>query len=347
MTARQLSLAVFFMYQLNKKTFLIASLLIAILLSLSPFFVLMEHHQWPDVLDKSILLLTAFFISYLNLHLQHWLQKNSFTKFKYLIYLLLCNLFIFGINVFIRIPFWNLITIRKPPLPFLVAVDFVRSVIIVLVTYIIIAFLIKSAKQVAFTAKINSLENQKLQLQLSNLTAQLQPHFFFNSLNILSELIYIDTQKSESYIQHLSNIFRYVLTNQDAPFVPLTNEIGFIESYMYLLQIRFNNTIAVTYNLNNQKKLRIPSLCCLIVVENIVKHNNIHNMQISISTSSDDKFLLIANSINKKSQLDVKSLGFGLANINTKCELLLKQSIRITETKEIFEVAIPLDKITS
>jgi len=220
----------------------------------------------------------------------------------------------------------------------------VRHIIITLVSYWIISFLRKNAQQADYKIKLNKLENQTLQLQLKNLTAQLQPHFFFNSLNVLSELIHTNVKKSDDYIQHLSNIFRYVLSSQETSIISLAEEFNFIKSYLFLLKIRFENAVKIEYNISDEENYTIPSLCTLIVLENIVKHNNINNITINISISSTQS-LIISNSKNKKKRFEVESLGLGLANIDKKCHLLLQRGIKINETEEIFEVEIPITKL--
>ncbi|MFY8005281.1 MAG: histidine kinase, partial [Chitinophagaceae bacterium] len=235
-------------------------MIIAILLSLSPMLILLEHHNSIDILDKLILVSTAFVFVLANLLFQNKCQSKSFSILKLVLYTLLFNIILFGINLCIRVPFWNMIPKNKPPLIFLGAVDFVRSIIIALISFWIISFFEKNNRQNALRIKLAELENQTLQLQLNNLTAQLQPHFFFNSLNVLAELIYVDTQKSDFYIQHLSNIFRYVLINKDSPIIPLSEELNFIKSYLYLLNIRHENHIEIQYRIEHTENFVIASL---------------------------------------------------------------------------------------
>jgi sensor histidine kinase YesM len=340
-----MSCSLHFMDKISTKTYLLFSLIIAFLLSLSPILILLEHHRFLDVLDKLVLFITAFFITFSNLIFQNRIQSKSFSLLKIILYTSLFNLILITINLLIRIPFWGMIPFNKPPLFVFVAIDLVRQIILALVAYWVIFFLNKNAMQVAYKIKLSELENQTLHLQLKNLTAQLQPHFFFNSLNVLAELIHIDVYKSDHYIQHLSNIFRYVLSSQETSFTALTEEISFIKSYLFLLKIRFDNSIDIDYDITNEKNLIIPSLCSLVVLENIVKHNHINNLKINISTSSINQSLIIRNSKNKKNKFVVESLGLGLANIDKKCQLLLQRGIKINETEDVFEVEIPLKKV--
>lgn len=333
------------MQTISDKLLLTISTIIAVLLSLSPISILIEHHDWIDVFDKIFLTSTAFLITFFNLFFQRRLQFELFPQFKLICYAILFNIILLGINLLIRIPFWYEIQFHKPPLFVFITVDLVRSIIIALISYWIISLLNKNISRIALKIKLNELESQTLQLQLKNLTAQLQPHFFFNSLNVLSELINIDLQKSDTYIKHLSNIFRYVLTNQDAPLIQLNEEINFIKSYLFLLRIRFENSISVNYNLRNIENYTIPSLCTLMVLENIVKHNNIENIKIEISIEEEHQEIIINNTKNKIIRNKKESMGLGLTNIDKKCRLLLQRGIIVNEMNDIFEVRIPLNKI--
>jgi two-component system, LytTR family, sensor kinase len=239
-----------------------------------------------------------------------------------------------------------MIPFHKPPLVIFGAIDLVRSVIIAFVSFWVITFLNRNVSQLALKIKLNELENQTLHLQLKNLTAQLQPHFFFNSLNVLSELIHIDTKKSDKYIQHLSNIFRYVLTNQDNPIISLTDEINFIKSYLFLLKIRFEDSVIINYRINNTESYELPSLCSLTVLENIIKHNKINKTIIEISISEEHQIIIISNTKNQKNQNEIEHMGFGLTNIDKKCQLLLQRGIEINETEGTFEVNIPINKVS-
>jgi sensor histidine kinase YesM len=330
------------MYNVSFKTYLRVSVIVAMLLSLSPILFLAEQHSWLDVADKIVLVLTAIFITFFNLQFQKKVQGAGFSLIRLLTYTLLFNLLLFLLNIAGRTPVWLAIPFPKPPLFIFMAIDVVRQFIIAIVAYWIVSFFNKNAAEVAYKMRLTGLENQTLQLQLKNLTAQLQPHFFFNSLNVLAELIHIDVHKSDQYIQHLSNVFRYILSNQEISFIPLKEELNFIKSYLFLLQIRFEDLVSIDYKVQNHENYAIPALCSLVVLENIVKHNYMTNMNIQIAVSADGQVLIISNSKNMKNVKEVDSLGLGLANINEKCTLLLQKGISINESESFFEVSIPL-----
>lgn len=330
------------MYNVSYNTYIRVSLIVAILLSLSPILFLAEQHSWLDVADKIVLVFTAFLITFLNLVFQKRIQSSALSLLHLMVYTLFFNLLLWGINVLSRTPVWQAMPFPKPPLFIFMAIDLIRQFIIAMVAYWITSFLNKNAIEAAYKLRLTVLENQTLQLQLKNLTAQLQPHFFFNSLNVLAELIHIDVRKSDQYIQHLSNVFRYILTNQDSSFIPLQEELNFVKSYLFLLKIRFEDLVSIEYKVDKNESFDIPALCTLVVLENIVKHNYLTNINIQIAVSVHSRELSISNTINLKNKKDVQSLGLGLANINEKCTLLLQKAITINQGDNCFKVTIPL-----
>jgi len=332
------------MFELNLKTGVYISFIVAVLLSMSPILLLLAHHSVEDILDKLLLFGTAFGVTFFNILFQKRLQDGSFSVFLLIFYGIIFNLFLLTLNILVRIPFWNMLVAHKPPLFILIGVEGIRNFTIALTTFFIVNYFRKNKKQAEDKFRIHLLEKETLQLQLNGLNAQLQPHFFFNSLNVLSELIYIDLPKSEEYVQQLSKFFRYVLSIQNHPLILLSEELAFIDVYIYLLKTRFGDNIQLNYALEKIDNYSIPSLCTLIVLENIVKHNNIKLVKITFELCQQTNSLKIGNTVHKKSSLSTDNLGYGLENINKKCTLLLKKGIQISQNTNYFEVAIPLKK---
>ena len=320
------------------------SILISILVSLSPTLLLIEHHAPNDIVDKVILFLTAFITTFFNIRFQNWIQPKVKSIGLIIFYTLLLNIVLFGFDILLRFPLWNSFTTDKPLLIILVLVEWIRNLIIGFVAFFLVRYLIKNEKEKENQLKFQAIENENLQLQLNALTAQLQPHFFFNNLNVLAELIQVDTEKSEEYIQNLSKFFRYILSIQQNPLINLSDEIEFIQTYIYLLKIRFGDGIKITYLLDKMNYYSIPSLSTLIIMENIVKHNVIQSVHIDFTLDEIDSVLKIKNTIHHKNNLPNEKLGYGLENINKKCKLLLNKNIQVAKNKEYFEVEIPIKK---
>jgi tetratricopeptide (TPR) repeat protein len=123
--------------------------------------------------------------------------------------------------------------------------------------------------------KTQELENQQLVNEISLLKTQVNPHFLFNSLSILSSLVRIDPDLSEQFIEQLSRSYRYILEQKDQSLVTLRTELGFIDSYAFLLKIRFENKFNLVVDLPDDilDRYKIAPLTLQLLVENAVKHN--------------------------------------------------------------------------
>jgi LytS/YehU family sensor histidine kinase len=199
-----------------------------------------------------------------------------------------------------------------------------------------------------------ALENQKLlsenfQNRFNSLAAQLNPHFFFNSLNSLASLIREKNYRSSlTYINELSDIFRYVLKSDPKELVLLSEEISFLNAYQYMLGIRFENKLFFEVEVDNyfQDNFLLPALSLQPVIENVVKHNIICDdqpMTIKIFVSEYD-WLHIVNPIQKKEYVE-KGPGIGMENLNNRYLLLVGKGIKVNKGDKVFEVKLPLLKL--
>ncbi len=180
-------------------------------------------------------------------------------------------------------------------------------------------------------------------MKASVLKKQLNPHFMFNTLNVLSGLIHEDLDKSERFIKELSDIYRYILEQSEEIVSPLSKERDFIESYFYLLQIRFEEKLQYTIHIPDEKlDCTIPSMTLEVLVENAVKHNILDKtspLKIDIYIEKDS--LIVRNNLQQREE-EVTSHGVGLSNLNKRLELLgiTNASFQITGSNYI--AAVPL-----
>ncbi len=186
------------------------------------------------------------------------------------------------------------------------------------------------------------LRNENLTSKYESLRSQLDPHFLFNSLNVLTNLVYQDPDKSARFIKQLSEVYRYVLEVRNKELVPLEEELKFVESYLFLQQIRFGDKLKVENNLIGVEGF-IPPLALQILVENAIKHNVIsQDDPLTIKMFKQDDQIIVENNLQKKTVLTEESTGIGLDNITKRYEFLSNQKITIEETKTIFRVKLPL-----
>lgn len=196
-----------------------------------------------------------------------------------------------------------------------------------------------------FTEK--KLEADKLRLlsteaKLESLNSQLNPHFFFNNLSALSVLIHQDVGKADQYLQKLSATYRYILQNKVSELVNLKDELVFLEDYIELLQIRFQDSLSFNFSISEKAKNKlIPPAVLQLLVENVVKHNYFTKKEpLIVQISADDQSISVGNVKQLKEAVE-DSTGIGLKNISDRYRFL-NQSIRITDQKDWFEVVLPL-----
>lgn len=196
-----------------------------------------------------------------------------------------------------------------------------------------------------FKLKSEQLEKQKLVSEISLLKTQVNPHFLFNSLSILSSLVRVNPDLSEKFIDQLARSYRYILEQKDQPLVTLRTELGFIESYSFLLKIRFENKFTVDIQLPDYilDKYKIAPLTLQLLIENAVKHNRMSVIEPLVVTISvePDQMLVVKNKLQPRST-PAMSTGVGLQNIMNRYALLTDHAVWAGEADEHFVVRIPL-----
>ena len=186
------------------------------------------------------------------------------------------------------------------------------------------------------------LEKEKIATQYESLRNQVNPHFLFNSLNALSELVYEDQDLAVKYIRQLSQVYRYVLDSRNHEVASLRDELDFLESFIFLQKIRFGNNLIVENAVNKYDKKFVLPLSLQILIENSIKHNIISEEDpLKINLYQEENYLVIQNKLNKKRNMD-KGTGIGLENIKMRYQYLTEKPVLISENEGIFVVKIPI-----
>ncbi|HAD12129.1 MAG TPA: hypothetical protein DCF33_06785 [Saprospirales bacterium] len=193
--------------------------------------------------------------------------------------------------------------------------------------------------------KAQSLEKQQLINEISLLRSQVNPHFLFNSLSVLSSLVYSNAQLAEQFIQELSRSYRYILDQKDQSLVSLQTELDFLRSYSFLLKIRFSDKLQVHIDIPDhlQKNAKIAPFTLQLLLENAVKHNRMSEkepLEVQVFTSPDQT-LVVQNRLQPRSA-PVHSTGIGLQNIINRYALLCNRPVQAIETENHFVVKVPL-----
>lgn len=189
-----------------------------------------------------------------------------------------------------------------------------------------------------------NVQNVLAETQLKNLQQQVDPHFLFNSLNILSALIKLDADKSVLFTQKLSDVYRFFLRTQKDVLISLEEELQFVNDYFFLIECRFGFAfqLAVQHDsaISCDELYLIPGTLQLLV-ENVVKHNTANEASpIVIEITISNQLLIITNRLQKKENV---STGYGLINLVLRYQLLNKK-LGYFERDGMFRVEVPLLK---
>ncbi|MBP5425241.1 MAG: histidine kinase [Prevotella sp.] len=193
--------------------------------------------------------------------------------------------------------------------------------------------------------ELQQLKIESLQSRCTALTNQINPHFFFNSLGGISSLVRKkDDRLTLDYIDHLSDIFRYILQSERKGLVMLEEELDFARSFCEVMEVRYAGKLDVSIDVPEDcLNLQIPVLALLPLIENVTVHNMIdseHRMRIDIKMNSA-KELTVVNPIHLK-QYRPDTHGTGLSNLEKRFMLLMNQQIRVEPTEKEFKVILPL-----
>lgn len=192
------------------------------------------------------------------------------------------------------------------------------------------------------------LKSENLASQYQSLKDQLNPHFLFNSLNVLSNLVYENADKSAAFIQQLAKIYRYVLDVQEEELVSLEKELDFAENYLSLQKIRFEESLEYYIDVNQPKGYFIPPLSLQLLLENAVKHNvaSLKN-PLKILIVQEGDVLKVKNLLQPKLANTTVEKGIGLVNIKRRYALLSNHTPQIIKTAHEFIVELPLLKLST
>ena len=188
------------------------------------------------------------------------------------------------------------------------------------------------------------LQKENLQSQFDVLKQQVNPHFLFNSLNVLTSLIRLDPELAEKFTEHLAKVYRYVLENKDNELVTLCTEMSFLDAYIFLINIRFMDKVQVNIRIPEEKRNnRIIPLAMQLLIENAIKHNAMSKkspLVIDIFIDNDDH-LNVVNNLQER-EAHMTSTGVGLKNIQNRYKLLNNTVPTFEKTNTHFVARIPL-----
>lgn len=295
------------------------------------------------LLELSITFTISFILFWINFYILKPLQSNK--KINWINFILA-----FAASFFVVLILTHyLFALKKGFLPkadiprsghLFITKDFFLALVVIICIYVI-RLVFQNQKN---RLEIQSLKIENLQRQFDALKNQVSPHFLFNSLSSLRTLINESPEVAQEYLDHLSTVLRYTLQANENRLVSLSDELQFVESYFFLIKLRFTKNISLVQSISNELLgYKVPPLALQILLENAVRHNEISKrnpLEISISTTPT-KTLVVSNTINNKFAPE-PGAGVGLANLSNQYRILGDLDISIRKEDQKFIVEIPL-----
>ena len=194
--------------------------------------------------------------------------------------------------------------------------------------------------------KSERLEKENILSQFEALKHQLNPHFMFNSLNALTSLIDDEPTKAKKFISMFSKMYRYILDVKDKLVVEVNNELEFINAYIFMQKIRYNNNLSVETKVKSSElKKYLPPLSLQLLVENALKHNEISNDHpLHISICSENDGIIVKNNLKIRNNESNKS-GIGLENLRKRITFISDKEPEFYTKNNQYIAKIPFIKI--
>lgn len=192
--------------------------------------------------------------------------------------------------------------------------------------------------------QLEDLQKDMLASQYASLKNQISPHFLFNSLNTLTSLMYEDRDLASDFVTRLASSYRYILDNREQDLVSLKKELGFMDSFIFMMDVRHKKAVSIALNIQvHPEKYLIPTLSLQMLVENALKHNRYSKEQpldIAIATIGNEA-LVVRNNLQKRTTKG-NSTELGLKNIKKRYQFYTNKQVLVREESDFFEVIIPL-----
>lgn len=201
-------------------------------------------------------------------------------------------------------------------------------------------------QRIEYSKIVDQLDWEKSRAEMSVLNNELAPHFIFNSLNTLSYLILNDPATAHEFNNKLASVYKYFLINKDRELITLRGEMEFIENYLFVLRVRYDDKIRLETELVDVAECRMMILPCAlqVLVENAVKHNEFTESDpLKINVSLNGEYILVKNKKQPK-PYSVNSTGTGLRNLSSRYKHVCDKEILIEISENEFCVKLPIIK---
>lgn len=224
---------------------------------------------------------------------------------------------------------------------------FIRLNLAVLLLSIIQYAFLSTMQREVLKRQNEQLRNENLVAELEGLKQQVNPHFLFNSLGTLRAMIHEKDENAEQYVLRLSAVYRQFLSNRNEPTTTLSDELDFLNNYLFMLRFRYENRLQLNIDVDrNQREARLPMFCLQLLVENCIKHNSLSEAKpLAVRIYQTDSASITVENNKQPKLSDVDSTGIGLANLRKRYRLLgLPNAVSIRDDEHVFAISVALIK---
>lgn len=196
-----------------------------------------------------------------------------------------------------------------------------------------------------YRKRLNDFEVSDSKSKIEQLQSQLNPHFLFNNLNVLDQLIEEDQEKASDFLGKFSEVYRYALRSSDKQLIPIQEELRFVQNYFELMEEKYKGyyQLIIRDSIKTSNTM-VPPFCLQVLVENAIVHNlGTTETPVIITITLENKIIATNNKV--KLYRKKKSNGVALKNLSKQFQLLTNKAIDIQETEEAFSVSLPLIKM--
>lgn len=267
-----------------------------------------------------------------------WLPGNAFGKLA----IFSAAAVLYGVTVvFLTAVVWQLLVLKQIGVPAIYTAITITALTTWLLTLIYEAVFL-SAEIDLNTKVMQQLEVERLHAEAATLRNELDPHFLFNCLNTLSYLVRNDAERAYLFVHKLSNVFKYLLISKQKQFVPLKEEIAFLEDYYFLLQVRFEEAIRIEQDTVDAlpEEVTLPGTL-QVLVENAIKRNFFSDKEpLVISIAINKHFITVSNPVASRQKKQGVSKT-AIADLKARYRTLLNKEVLTQETPEEYLVKVP------
>lgn len=323
---------------------ILTGIALSVIFRLVIFRGLSEHPYLIDVITTCIITITIWEG---NLRLDHWLNKKypwqQHAQKRVLIQLVTAFLFT-GSILFVVLEMYH--QILCPENDVLNRLKNGTMIMSLFVSFMLLA--IEIGLQFFRHWKSSLLEVEKYktesaQAQLQNLKSQINPHFLFNNLSVLNSLVHSNPERASDFIQELSRVYRYVLEKRNTELVTLQEELEFIQHYVYLLRIRFDENLVIHETIKETViPLWLPPMCLQPLLENCIQHNEVSKARpLHIHLFTEGDYFVVQNTLQPRLH-DEPSTNSGLRNIQDRYRYFTSENVVVSTNNNTFTVKLPL-----